>query len=142
MKEREMKIAKEVIEKGEGKHMYTGEQLLFRLSIQIPNENIKELVDKLKKLSIVPRAIFKTSRGLIIEWWTMRCQIILDSNNFIKLIEEFLDYVDSIGFDEWIFDTGCLGDDLPAKLDNSEVIINPRFTVENFNNTREIEVND
>ena len=45
MKEREMKIAKEVIEKGEGKHMYTGEQLLFRLSIQIPNENIKELVD-------------------------------------------------------------------------------------------------
>ena len=37
MKEREMKIAKEVIEKGEGKHMYTGEQLLFRLSIQIPN---------------------------------------------------------------------------------------------------------
>lgn len=39
-------------------------------------------------------------------------------------------------------DTGCIGDDLPAKLDNSEVIINPRFTVENFNNTGEIEVND
>ena len=142
MKDREMKIAKEVIEKGEGNHMYTGEQLLFRLSIQIPNENIKELVEKFKKLSIIPRAIFKTSCGLIIEWWTMRCQIILDSNNYIKLIEEVLAYLDSIGFDECIFDTGCLIDDLPAEFDNSEVIINPRFTVENFNNTGEIEVND
>ena len=35
MKDREMKRAKEVIEKGDGRHMYTMEQLLFRLSIKI-----------------------------------------------------------------------------------------------------------
>lgn len=142
MKDREMKRAKEVIEKGDGRHMYTMEQLLFRLSIKIPNQNINEVIDKLKRLSIVPSAIFKTSCGLIVEWWTMRCQVILDYNNYIKLIEEFLDYVDSIGFNEWIFDTGCLSDSLPVEYDNLEVIINPRFTVENFNNTGEIEIND
>ena len=31
MKDREMKRAKEVIEKGDGRHMYTMEQLLFRV---------------------------------------------------------------------------------------------------------------
>lgn len=122
--------------------MYTMEQLLFRLSIKIPNQNINEVIDKLKRLSIVPSAIFKTSCGLIVEWWTMRYQVILDYNNYIKLIEEFLEYVDSIGFNEWIFDTGCLSDSLPVEYDNLEVIINPRFTVENFNNTGEIEIND
>lgn len=122
--------------------MYTMEQLLFRLSIKIPNQNINEVIDKLKRLSIVPSAIFKTSCGLIVEWWTMRCQVILDYNNYIKLIKEFLEYVDSIGVNEWIFDTGCLSDSLPVEYDNLEVIINPRFTVENFNNTGEIEIND
>ena len=115
---------------------------MARLSIKIPNQNINEVIDKLKRLSIVPSAIFKTSCGLIVEWWTMRCQVILDYNNYIKLIEEFLEYVDSIGFNEWIFDTGCLSDSLPVENDNLEVIINPRFTVENFNNTGEIEIND
>ena len=72
----------------------------------------------------------------------MNTQIILDKNNYIKLIEEFLEYVDGIGFNEWIFDTGCLGDDVPAEFEDSKVIINPRFTVENFNNTGDIEIFD
>ena len=110
--------------------------------IEDTNQNINEVIDKLKRLSIVPSAIFKTSCGLIVEWWTMRCQVILDYNNYIKLIKEFLEYVDSIGVNEWIFDTGCLSDSLPVEYDNLEVIINPRFTVENFNNTGEIEIND
>ena len=79
MKDREMKRAKEVI--GDGTHMYTMEQLLFRLSIKIPNHNINEVIDKLKRLSIVPSAIFKTNCGLIVEWCTMRCQVILDILN-------------------------------------------------------------
>lgn len=40
MKEREMKIAKEMIEKGVGEHRYDRDQILFRLSIEIPNENM------------------------------------------------------------------------------------------------------
>ena len=84
MKERKMKIAKEMIKRGEGKHRYNGEQTLFRLSIEIPNESITKLIEKLKALSIVPRAIFKTERGFTIEcglwifkWFLMKI-IILD----------------------------------------------------------------
>lgn len=142
MKEREMQIVKEMIKRGEGKHRYNGEQILFRLSIEIPTENITKLIEKLKALSIVPRAIFKTERGFTIEWWAMNIQMIFDENNYIRLIEEFLEYVESIGFGEWTFDIGCLGDDVPTIFDDSIVIVNPRFTVENFNNTGEIEIVD
>ena len=72
----------------------------------------------------------------------MDTQIILDKNNYLKLIEEFLEYVDGIGFNEWIFNIGCLDDDVPAGFEDSKVIINPRFTVENFNNTGDIEIFD
>lgn len=140
MKEREMKIAKEMIKKGDGEHRYNGEQTLFRLSIEIPTENITELVENLKTLSIVPRAIFKTERGFTIEWWAMNTQIIFNKNSYIKLIEEFLAYVEGIGFSEWRFDIGCLDDDAPTIFEDSKVIVNPEFTVENFNNTGEIEV--
>lgn len=140
MKEREMKIVKEMIKRGEGEHRYNKEQSLCRLSIQITNENITELVETLKMLSIVPRAIFKTERGLTIEWWAMNTQIIRDKYNYIKLIEEFLEYVEGIGFNEWIFDIGCLGDDVPTIFEDSMVVVNPRFTVKNFSNKDEIEI--
>lgn len=140
MKERVMKIVKEMIKSGEGNHRYNGEQSLFRLSIEIPTENITQLIEKLKGLSIVPRAIFKIERGITIEWWAMNTQIIRDKYNYIKLIEEFLEYVESIGFNEWIFDDGCLGDDVPIIFDNSRVIVNPKFTAENFSNKGEIEI--
>lgn len=142
MKEREMKTVKDMIKRGEGKHRYDGDEILFRLSIDIPTEDITKLIKKLKILSIVPRAIFKTQKGLTIEWWAMNIQMILDENNYIRLIEEFLGYVETIGFSEWKFDIGCLGDDVPTIFDNSKVIVNPRFTVENFNNTGEIEIFD
>lgn len=142
MKEREMKIVKEMIKRGEGKHRYNGEQILFRLSIEIPTKNITELIEKLKTLYIVPRAIFKTDRGFTIEWWAMNIEMIFDESNYIRLIEEFLGYVEDIGFTEWEFDIGCLGDDIPITFENSMVIVNPRFTVENFNNTGEIEIVD
>lgn len=113
---------------------------MFRLSIEIPNEDIIQLIEKLKKINIVPRAIFKTDRGFTIEWWAMNVQVIFDENNYVRLIEDFLEYVEGIGFNEWIFDTGCLGDDVPTIFKNSMSMVNPSFTVENFNNTGEIEV--
>lgn len=70
----------------------------------------------------------------------MNTQMIFDENNCIRLIEELLEYVESIGFSEWTFDIGCLGDDVPTIFEDSIAIVNPRFTVENFNNTGEIEV--
>lgn len=140
MKEREIKIVKEMIKRGDGEHRYNKEQSLCRLSIQITNENITELVETLKMLSIVPRAIFKTERGLTIEWWAMNTQIIRDKYNYIKLIEEFLEYVERIGFNEWTFDIGCLGDDVPTIFEDSMVVVNPRFTVKNFSNKGEIEI--
>ncbi len=140
MKERVMKIVKEVIKSGEGNHRYNGEQSLFRLSIEIPTENITQLIEKLKGLSIVPRAIFKIERGITIEWWAMNTQIIRDKYNYIKLIEEFLEYVEGIGFNEWTFDIGYLGDDVPTIFEDSMGVVNPRFTVKKISNKGEIEI--
>lgn len=130
----------EIIKRGEGDHRYNKEQSLCRLSIQITNENITELVENLKMLSIVPRAIFKTERGLTIEWWALNTQIIRDKYNYIKLIEEFLEYVEGIGFNEWTFDIGYLGDDVPTIFEDSMGVVNPRFTVKKFSNKGEIEI--
>ncbi|MBC5628668.1 hypothetical protein H8S20_07175 [Clostridium sp. NSJ-6] len=146
MKEREMKIVKEMIEKGMGKHRYSGQEALVRLSIKIPAKNISQLVEKLKKLSIIPMMIFKHQRGLTIEWWAINNQLIFGKDNYLSLIEEFLNYVEGIAFNEWIFDLGCLDDSLPFTLNHRNkdlmVIVNPKFTVENFNNTGEIEIID
>lgn len=146
MKEREMKIVKEMIEKGYGKDRYSGQEALVRLSIKIPTKNISQLVEELKKLSIVPMMILKNQRRITIEWWAINNQLIFGKRNYLRLIEEFLNYVEEIAFDEWMFDLGCLDDSLPFTLDHSSkdlmVIVNPKFTVENFNNTGEIEIFD
>jgi hypothetical protein len=144
MKEREMKIVKEMIKSGEGNHRCSGKQALVRLSIKIPNEDIKEVVKKLEKLSIIPQMILKSENEITIDWWAMNWQIIFGKKNYLQLVEEFLDYVEGIGLNRWTFNSGCLFDDLPFNLNHKDknlmLIVNPKFTVENFNNTGEITI--
>ncbi|MGL5151111.1 MAG: hypothetical protein ACRC7N_11125 [Clostridium sp.] len=144
MKEREMKRVEQLIERGEGKHRYGGKQALVRLSIETYTENLAELCENLKKLPIVPTMILKNHNRVTIDWWAKNNQIIFGKDNYVKVIKEFLNYVEEIGFDKWMFDSGCLDDCLPFDLNhlhnNLMVIVNPNFTVENFNNNGDIEI--
>lgn len=148
LKEREMKKIIMSFENGEvTEDVLNGRQTLCRLSVEIPiSDNISEIIKMLKSISIRPEKLYIEKNICSIDWWTQKNLVILDKKNYLRLLDEFLSYIETLGFDKYRFQSGCLQDILP-NLDydvyvNSNVVINPKFTKDNFDYTGEIEISE
>lgn len=120
---------------------YNGENVLTRLAICVlykSEEEKKEILNILKSIDIKPEfIIIEESESEINVWWfSQQNNVIMNKNQYLRLIDEFIDYVDGLNLKEWTIELGMLDDDT-TKLDyssdkNLEIVINPSFNRKNF----------
>lgn len=120
---------------------YNGENVFMRLAIYVlykSEEEKEEILNMLKNIDIKPEfIIIEESKSKINVWWfSQQNNVIMNKNQYLRLIDEFIDYVDELHFKEWIIDSGMLGDDTTelnySNNKNLEIVINPSFNRKNF----------
>ncbi|MFR9289291.1 MAG: hypothetical protein ACLVL6_05975 [Clostridium paraputrificum] len=120
---------------------YNGESVLMRLAISILYKSDSErenIVKVLKNIDIKPEfIILEDSKSKINVWWfSQRNNVIMNKEQYLRLLDEFIDFVDGLNISEWIIDVGMFGDDTTELNyqvnENVEIIINPSFNRKNF----------
>lgn len=120
---------------------YDGKNVLTRLAINIKYDSDRkrdEIVYLLKEIDIRPEFIIinQQEREISVWWFSQQNNVIFNEKNYLRLIDEFIDYVISLRLDNWNIEIGMLDDD-PIEVDlqeneNLDVVINPKFTKRNF----------
>lgn len=120
---------------------YDGKNVLTRLAINIKYDSDRkrdEIVSLLKEIDIRPEFIIinQQEREISVWWFSQQNNVIFNEKNYLRLIDEFIDYVISLRLDNWNIEIGMLDDD-PIEVDlqeneNLDVVINPKFTKRNF----------
>ena len=120
---------------------YDGKNVLTRLAINIKYDSDRkrdEIVSLLKEIDIRPEFIIinQQEREISVWWFSQQNNVIFNEKNYLRLIDEFIDYVISLRLDNWNIEIGMLDDD-PIEVDlqeneNLDVVINPKFTRRNF----------
>ena len=120
---------------------YDGKNVLTRLAINIKYDSDRkrdEIVSLLKEIDIRPEFIIinQQEREISVWWFSQQNNVIFNEKNYLRLIDEFIDYVISLRLDNWNIEIGMLDDD-PREVDlqeneNLDVVINPKFTKRNF----------
>ena len=120
---------------------YDGKNILTRLAINIKYDSDRkrdEIVSLLKEIDIRPEFIIinQQEREISVWWFSQQNNVIFNEKNYLRLIDEFIDYVISLRLDNWNIEIGMLDDD-PIEVDlqeneNLDVVINPKFTKRNF----------
>ena len=120
---------------------YDGKNVLTRLAINIKYDSDRkrdEIVSLLKEIDIRPKFIIinQQEREISVWWFSQQNNVIFNEKNYLRLIDEFIDYVISLRLDNWNIEIGMLDDD-PIEVDlqeneNLDVVINPKFTKRNF----------
>lgn len=120
---------------------YDGKNVLTRLAINIKYDSDRkrdEIVSLLKEIDIRPEFIIINQQEIEISvwWFSQQNNVIFNEKNYLRLIDEFIDYVISLRLDNWNIEIGMLDDD-PIEVDlqeneNLDVVINPKFTKRNF----------
>ena len=123
------------------KDHYNGKNILTRLAINIKynsDRKMNEIVSLLKEIDIRPEFIIinQQEREISVWWFSQQNNVIFNEKNYLRLIDEFIDYVISLRLDNWNIEIGMLDDD-PIEVDlqeneNLDVVINPKFTKRNF----------
>lgn len=120
---------------------YNGENSITRLAIdiEINSEDQKNAyINFFKHLEIKPEfLVFDESEKCMHIWWySQQYNIVTSEKQYLKLVDNFIEYVDTLGLKDWEIDTGSFGDD-PIYLcwndmENKKVIINSIFNRESF----------
>lgn len=120
---------------------YNGENVLMRLAIYIYYKSDKEgedIVSLLKNIEIKPEfIILEESKSKInVSWFSQQNNVIMNKEQYLRVLDEFIDFVDGLNISEWVIDIGMFGDDT-TKLnyhmeENLDVVINPSFNRKNF----------
>ena len=120
---------------------YDGKNVLTRMAINIKYDSDRkrdEIVSLLKEIDIRPEFIIinQQEREISVWWFSQQNNVIFNEKNYLRLIDEFIDYVISLRLDNWNIEIGMLDDD-PIEVDlqeneNLDVVINPKFTKRNF----------
>lgn len=120
---------------------YDGNNVLCRLAINIKYDSDRErdeIVSLLKGIDIRPEFIIvsQQEREISVWWISQQNNVIFNEKNYLRLIDEFMDYVISLKLDNWNIEIGMLDDD-PIEVniqenENLDVVINPKFTKINF----------
>lgn len=120
---------------------YDGKNVLTRLAINIKYDSDRkrdEIVSLLKEIDIRPEFIIinQQEREISVWWFSQQNNVIFNEKNYLRLIDEFIDYVISLRLDNWNIEIGMLDDD-PIEVglqenENLDVVINPKFTKRNF----------
>ena len=115
---------------------YDGKNVLTRLAINIKYDSDRkrdEIVSLLKEIDIRPEFIIinQQEREISVWWFSQQNNVIFNEKNYLRLIDEFIDYVISLRLDNWNIEIGMLDDD-PIEVDlqeneNLDVVINPKF---------------
>ena len=120
---------------------YDGKNVLTRLAINIKYDSDRkrdEIVSLLKEIDIRPEFIIinQQEREISVWWFSQQNNVIFNEKNYLRLIDEFIDYVISLRLDNWNIEIGMLDDDtIEVDLqenENLDVVINPKFTKRNF----------
>lgn len=107
-------------------------------------DTIEKVVEELNKLEIKPATVIKLSNLVQIGWTGPLHQVVTNRESYIKLLTEFIIYLNSITNMDIQFDYGMLMDD-PGEFDFkycNGVNINPTFSKEFFSYDEDIEVID
>lgn len=120
---------------------YDGKNVLTRLAINIKYDSDRERdkrVSLLKEIDIRPEFIIinQQEKEISVWWFSQQNNVIFNEKNYLRLIDEFIDYVISLKLDNWNIEIGMLDDD-PIELNihedkNLDIIVNPKFTKNNF----------
>lgn len=123
------------------KDHYNGKNILTRLAINIKynsDRKMNEIVSLLKEIDIRAGFIIirQQERKIAVWWFSQQNNVILDEKNYLRLIDEFIDYVIKLNLNNWDIETGMFDDDPIGydinKCENIEVVLNPKFTQNNF----------
>lgn len=123
------------------KDHYNGKNILTRLAINIKynsDRKMNEIVSLLKDIDIRPEFIIvkQQERKIAVWWFSQQNNVILNEKNYLRLIDEFIDYLINLNLDNWDIEIGMFDDD-PIELnineyENLEIVKNPKFNKENF----------
>ncbi len=120
---------------------YNGESVLTRLAIGIlyKTDTEKEnIVNLLKNIHIKPEFIILEERKSRINvwWFSQQNNVIMNKEQYLRLLDEFIDFVDELNIRDWFIEVGMFGDDTIElnyhSEENLEVVINPSFNRKNF----------
>lgn len=120
---------------------YDGNNVLCRLAINIKYDSDRErdeIVSLLKGIDIRPEFIIvsQQEREISVWWISQQNNVIFDEKNYLRLIDEFIDYVIKLNLENWDIEIGMLDDDPIGsdihKYENVEIVVNPKFTQNNF----------
>lgn len=123
------------------KDHYDGKNILSRLAINIEyysNREMNEILSLLKDADIRPEFIIivQQERKIEVWWYSQNNNVIFDEKNYLRLIDEFMNYIIKLNLDNWHIEIGMFSDD-PIELEkheyeNLEIVKNPEFNKENF----------
>lgn len=123
------------------KDHYNGKNILTRLAIHIKyysDRKMNEIVSLLKDIDIRPEFIIieQQERRIEVGWFSQNNNVLLDENDYLRLIDEFIDYIINLNLDNWNIQIGMFYDD-PIELtineyEDLEIVKNPEFNKENF----------
>ena len=120
---------------------YDGRNVLTRLAINIKydaDRKMNDIVSLLKEIDIRPEFIIisQQERKISVWWLSQQNNVIFDEKNYLRLIDEFIDYVIKLNLENWDIEIGMLDDDPIGfdihKYENVEIVVNPKFTQNNF----------
>ncbi|MGG7179258.1 hypothetical protein ACQPU1_16935 [Clostridium paraputrificum] len=120
---------------------YNGENVIMRLAIIISYKSDTEredIVHVLKNIDTKPELIILEYRKSIINvwWFSQQNNVIMNKEQYLRLLDEFIDFVDGLNLREWFIEVGMFGDDTIGlnyhSEENLEVVINPSFNRKNF----------
>lgn len=123
------------------KDHYDGKNILSRLAINIEyysDREMNEIISLLKDADIRPEFIIivQQERKIEVWWYSQNYNVIFDEKNYLRLIDEFMNYIIKLNLDNWHIEIGMFSDD-PIELEeheyeNLEIVKNPEFNKENF----------
>lgn len=123
------------------KDHYDGKNILSRLAINIKyysDREMNEILSLLKDADIRPEFIIivQQERKIEVWWYSQNYNVIFDEKNYLRLIDEFMNYIIKLNLDNWDIQIGMFSDD-PIELEeyeyeNLEIVKNPEFNKENF----------
>lgn len=123
------------------KDHYDGKNILSRVAINIKyysDREMNEILSLLKDADIRPEFIIivQQERKIEVWWYSQNYNVIFDEKNYLRLIDEFMNYIIKLNLDNWHIEIGMFSDD-PIELEeyeyeNLEIVKNPEFNKENF----------
>lgn len=131
------------------KDHYNGKNSITRLAIDIKIDSEKQktaYINFFKHLEIRPEfLIFDEAKKCMQIWWfSQQNNVVTSKKQYLKLLDNFIEYVETLGLENWKIDTGSLGDDpiylFLEKAKSEKIIINPVFDRESFGLRGEMQI--